>query len=613
MADEVLELLKVHDYFHGLGDETLREVWGHARVMSFPAGVVVHEAEHPLTAINFVLKGRLKAVRVDAQGYERFFRTMDRGDQFGMMLGALAESIPVRVVTLEPTTVLSLDHEQSIELTLAHPDLRRQWLRTFARSLQRHFFGATPPRAPQLLAVLHESPATRSLAHKLVQRLRELGEEICVLSDTDQWRSMPDLRFRSLVDGERLLELAEIRQQVAEWHQAKRILIDVTTAQDSDRAVRLMEAADRVLVCVPPSEIDSAIRRFRSLGIQPRGWRDKISIVWLLDEGSNVAPMVPELRDLAGRDFKISDSLPKLPWGKVLSNGLERLVHSLRGVRIGAALGGGAARGLSHLGVLKALEQNGIVVDEIAGTSAGALTGVVYSAGLDPDYCAGQFATDLKPSWVFRRFPSGNYWYLLYKYRRGQFDPMLRKYLHDWKLEQLPLPCSGVTADLVGAQAVVRNSGDAIHTVLESINLPGLSQPICRNGQALIDGGLVDNIPADVLVSQGCNFVIAVSVTAKIERQFGDNTPDTPTLRMRTPSLLKTVFRSLHVQNHNLNAIGVKSADVVIEPDVTGFDLAEFLRAKELAVVGEQAALGQIPKIQQLLSRLDPELFRFGR
>jgi hypothetical protein len=65
------------------------------------------------------------------------------------------------------------------------------------------------------------------------------------------------------------------------------------------------------------------------------------------------------------------------------------------------------------------------------------------------------------------------------------------------------------------------------------------------------------------------------------------------------------------VQNHNLNAIGVKSADVVIEPDVTGFDLAEFMRAKELAAVGERAALNQIPKIQHLLARLDPDLFRF--
>jgi NTE family protein len=95
---------------------------------------------------------------------------------------------------------------------------------------------------------------------------------------------------------------------------------------------------------------------------------------------------------------------------------------------------------MAHLGVLKALEQHGIVVDMVAGTSAGAMTGVLYSSGLDCDYCANQFAADLRPSWIFSALPHGNHWYLMYKYRRGQFDPMLRKYLHDRRLEGIVRP-----------------------------------------------------------------------------------------------------------------------------------------------------------------------------
>jgi predicted acylesterase/phospholipase RssA len=148
--------------------------------------------------------------------------------------------------------------------------------------------------------------------------------------------------------------------------------------------------------------------------------------------------------------------------------------------------------------------------------------------------------------------------------------------------------------------------------VLESINLPVLSVPIVRGGQALIDGGLVNNIPADVLVSMGCNFVIAVSVTAKMEKEFCAITPDRPTTTVKKPSVVQTLLRSLLVQNHSLNAFGVQPADVVIEPDVTGFDLTEFMRAKELAAIGEAAALEQVPKIRQLLARLDPQLFRLS-
>jgi NTE family protein len=237
------------------------------------------------------------------------------------------------------------------------------------------------------------------------------------------------------------------------------------------------------------------------------------------------------------------------------------------------------------------------------------LTGAVYASGLDCDYSANQFSNDLRPSWLFRHLPRGSHWSLLYKYRRGHFDPMLRKYLHDWRLEQLAVPCLSVTVDLVGGKSVVRECGDAVHAVLESINLPVLSVPIVRDGQALIDGGLVNNIPADVLVSMGCNFVIAVSVTAKMETEFCDIAPGKTTLRAAKPGIVPTILRSLLVQNHNLNAFGVQPADVVIEPDVTGFDLTEFMRAKELAAIGEAAALEQIPKIRQLLTRLDPQLF----
>ncbi len=431
-----------------------------------------------------------------------------------------------------------------------------------------------------------------------------------MFSDADRRPVSPDVRYRPLREDGRDLTSEEIREQGARWQDANRIIFDVHTFLTPERTARLMELVDRVVYFVSPNAADAAIRRLQAIDVPGRGWRDKISVAWLLQGDSPVVSAVPNLTNLASRDFKIHETPPKLPSGRSLANGLERLVHDLRGVRVGVALGGGAARGLSHLGVLKALERSGIVVDMIAGTSAGAMTGIMYSAGLDPDYNADAFAKDLRPSWIFRHLPQGNYWQLLYKYRRGHFDAMLRKYLHDWRLEQLAVPCLSVTVDLVSGNSVVRERGDAVHAILESINLPVLSVPIVRNGQALIDGGLVNNIPANVLVSMGCNFVIAVSVTAKLETSFCDIKPEEPTLSRNKPGLMPTILRSLLVQNYNLNAFGVQPADVVIEPDVTGIDPSEFMRAKELAVIGEAAALDQVPKIQRLLNRLDPQLFK---
>ena len=118
-----------------------------------------------------------------------------------------------------------------------------------------------------------------------------------------------------------------------------------------------MELVDRAVYFVPADAADAAIRRLQAIDVTARGWRDKISVAWLLEGDSPVVPAVPNLADLASRDFKIHETPPGLPSGRSLANGLERLVHDLRGVRVGVALGGGAARGMSHLGVLKALEQ----------------------------------------------------------------------------------------------------------------------------------------------------------------------------------------------------------------------------------------------------------------
>ena len=609
MDDDVIDLLKAHEYFRGISDAILGEIASFAKITNYDAAAVIHQLNDPLTSICFVLRGRLKAVRVDSRGDEQLFQIFERGEQYGMMLGGLGESIPVRIFALEPSTILSLDHEKAMELMLLHPDLRRQWLQSYARSLRRRFLEPAAAQAPKLLAMLHQSPATRNLAQKIIGRLQGLGEAVSVLSDAESWRSIPNVRFRSLLDGNRLIEVAEIRRQIAEWNQAKRIVVDITAAQNLDWAV-LLRPADCALVFIRPREISSAIERLRALDLASQGWRDKIAIVWLLEEGSSVAPVVPELHDFASREFKICESPLPHPWGKVHSASMERLIHYLRGVRVGVALGGGAARGMAHLGVLHALDQNGIVVDVIAGTSVGAMTGVLYSAGLDCDYLSsavrGRSETPVD-------LPSAS--------QRRLLVPPVQIPPRPVRSDAAKIPARlevGATGGTVSRR--YRRSGEwggggsrtgetPCNAILESINLPMLSAPICRNGQALIDGGLVNNIPADVLTAQGCNFVIAVSVTVKIARQFGANKPETPTLSMRIPSSLQTLLRTLEVQNVSLNAIGVQPAEVVIAPEVVDFDLSEFMRAKELFAVGEQAALVQIPRIRQLLARLDPALF----
>ena len=127
MYDDVIDLLKRHEYFRGISDATLGEIASCAKVTNHDAAAVILQPNDPFTSVCFILRGRLKAVRVDSRGDEHFFRIIEGGDQYGIMLGGLGESFPVRIFALEPATILSLDYEKAMELTLLHPDLRRQW------------------------------------------------------------------------------------------------------------------------------------------------------------------------------------------------------------------------------------------------------------------------------------------------------------------------------------------------------------------------------------------------------------------------------------------------------------------------------------------------------
>lgn len=607
-TDEKADLLRLHPCSRGLTDEALEEIAESADLIRCRPGECVHRVNDPLTSVYLIIHGRLKTDVVDTAGHVIVQRFQIAGEQFGGLAAALGEPVPMECVAEDPSTLLRFDYARGLELTKKYDLFRVNFSRVMAGSVKQMVFNDRLPTRPRMVAFLHQTDATRIVSEKLIRRIAELEKPLGVFTDQAVTNQVEGVDVRQIFGGDRDWSVEEVRSQGAKWLELGRVFADYGTDIDLARAANTLEKIPLVFWCVTPQNWQASVPRLKEMESRAPGWRDKICVLWLLAPGEE-APMASELRDLAGRDIKLSFGSPSGSQGRVLFNGFERLVHMVRGIKIGVALGGGAARGMAHLGVLKALEENGIIVDMIAGTSAGAMTGTLYAAGLRPDFLVDCFVNDLRPSRIFRCMPRGDQWYLLYKYRMGRFDPMLRKYLKNIHIEQASVPMHTVTVDLVRGESVVREGGDAVHGILESINLPVLSTPIRRPGQALIDGGLINNIPADVLVSKGCNFVIAVSVSSRLESEFARNKPDTPLARMRRASTIQTVLRSLLVQSTSVNAIGVEPADVVIEPDVTGFDLTAFTRTDELAAIGENTANATIPEIRRLLNRLDDKLF----
>jgi predicted acylesterase/phospholipase RssA len=214
---------------------------------------------------------------------------------------------------------------------------------------------------------------------------------------------------------------------------------------------------------------------------------------------------------------------------------------------------------------------------------------------------------------LFQILPKWPSWYLVTQFRRGAWDKMLRRYLHDWRLEQLPIPFSAVAVDLIRARTVVRSQGDAVHAILESINIPVISKPILRDGMALVDGGILNNLPADVLAESGVDFIVGVDVSSRVCHEFAGNRPDMPTAKMKNANSIETVLRIFESLAHNISKLRNQAVDFWIRPDTSAFGLVEFHRATAIAAVGADAARAKLSELKQRLVDVEQRLLELPR
>ncbi len=598
-----LDLRRV-EWAKGLTEEALTAVEHAAEWVEFHAGEVLIEVDAEITHVYFLIKGRVQATLYDPLGKQIEKDTIARGFAIGLMALGSSDRSQLHAEALEHTIAIRFTVSDLLRLSTRHADFQRMMFSLVVNAFKRYVTVDRSLPKPSIVGIVHHTEASRPVTARLARRLRVLDECPCIAGDDEQWKPDADIAFR-LIFGEGQVG----RDAFKGWALNNRLLVDIRADQSPEAMRLVLNYADEVLWCVRPQDTRAAVLLLQGLEKSEPRWRDKIRIVWVLDNNAPIAPYVPELCELAERNFKLTLDPPGPNQNSLLEHGFERVVHHLRGIRIGLALGGGAARGMAHLGVLKALEHHGIYIDVLAGTSAGAMTGTLYAAGLDPEFLIHVFRTDLQPSWLFRKLPGGGYWYLLYKYRRHQFDIMLRKYLGQARMEQLILPMLSISVDLVEGQTVVRDADDATMGILESINLPPLSLPIIESGRAFVDGGLLNNVPANVLAARGCNFVIASTVTAKLEKEFQGVRSTPHSHNGSFFSTIQVIMRQTMVQGYNMNSVGVEPADFVVEPDVTSFDISEFTRADEMARIGETATNATVAKLRTMLGRLDPKLF----
>ena len=161
-----------------------------------------------------------------------------------------------------------------------------------------------------------------------------------------------------------------------------------------------------------------------------------------------------------------------------------------------------------------------------------------------------------------------------------------------------------VVTDLVSGEQVVRNTGDIVNAILESINVPLLAKPISRDGKILVDGGVLNGLPAELLRDLGAEYVVGVDASKDIPNNFAGNFSDTPTRQMKKPGGFETAQRVLDVSRRGISRLQMRFADHMIEPDTSAFDFADFTDAAAIAETGEFATEKMLPEVRSTIYEL---------
>ena len=251
--------------------------------------------------------------------------------------------------------------------------------------------------------------------------------------------------------------------------------------------------------------------------------------------------------------------------------------------RVGLALGGGAARGFAHIGVIQVLEESGIQVDLVVGTSAGSLVAALYASGKG-GASLGQLADGMDEAafadWAFpgRGLIRGE---ALARYVRDNTGGRL--------IEQMRLPLGIVATDLGNGQPILFQRGDAGMAVRASSAVPAVFQPVRIGSREYVDGGLVSPVPVRFARQMGAEVVIAVDISAAPE---GNATGDP----------LRMLLQTFAIMGRSINIFELREADVVLRPKLDGVSGADFTARRLSILAGREAALTVLPELRQRIA-----------
>lgn len=629
-------LLRKLSFFSEKDDASRAIVEPYFHSKTIQKGEILFRQGEEGNALHILISGHIQVVENRA-GKDVILSTLGRrGDLIGEMALLGGEARPGTATALQPTTIIEIQRSDFERALQQHPPLAiavargltRRLMATARPTAQTRELGKTfvlmgaLPSKERLgfvinlaLTTLDQTrrrvllvEVTEDSAEPAVAQMSRKARGIPPTMDLQDFQTIAGLRSLALehASGLDLISLSEpllhgrlfgglyplVATARQEWD-----FVFISLPGRSSRAARaLWEEADRVMY-VREESAEKGGPLWRELeNIVPPARLDLVE----LQRHS------PPRRNRPGRFYVPWNGRGQRAHGEGLfltqkegavQKGLDRMARHLGGLRIGIAMGSGAALGYSVIGILRALERNGISPDLIAGTSMGALVGSFYASGRPVSELVDiALSITKKRLWTMADFDLPWKGVLV---GNGVLR-FLKSILGDVTFDQLQLPFACVATDInTGMERILRH-GAVAEAVRGSLSLPFFFEPFFWQGRYLVDGGLVNPVPTSIVRAMGADITLSVNNTTPPALK-GSHSPRRPRPSVfnpiHGPHIFKVMAKTLYTMQYGIAKSGANEADVAIAPDLSGFASLEFHRAAEIIKIGEEQAEKMMPKI----------------
>ncbi|MFH0878032.1 MAG: patatin-like phospholipase family protein [Candidatus Omnitrophota bacterium] len=651
-----------------------RFVYDVLEIVEVKQGELIYRQNDPADALYCIVTGRVQ-IFIEKEHREQVLEYLHRGKYFGFISLLTGEAHSVSARALTDTVLAKIPKEAFQAILKSIPRLAIDLSQMLSRRLKRKDYHPKSIFESTILGTYSDESLAfdnHLYALNLAYGLKNQTQKSIILVDVGPQPSVVSqalgmASLEGMTVAERLLHYEDVAKAIVHdafgidvlrlrWEVDNRptvpflvslltmlvndyhfCLVSLTSRFGPD-AFKILSQADAIHILTPP---EPAAMKEMSLNLGEIGvWMDaelKRKLKWIVLEEETQRRKGPALfkkRDALAYHAPVYATLPALkdkkpvimtedfasPYARVI----RRISRQVGEVLVGLALGSGSAMGLSHIGVLKVLEQEGIPIDLVVGSSMGALIGALWCSGYSAEEVQDIIVKNKNKKYIFGlddlTFP-------LHGLIKGKhITRFLTKYLGEKTFFDVKRPFKIVACDCMNMRQVVFETGRLRDAVLASIAIPGVFSPYRIRDRYYIDGGILNPLPTNVLVEAGAKKIIAVNVlpnSADIERTYELLSKREPTFSKHFRFLKKAVFKgqkkvsrffqpnifdvivsSVQSIEYSLAQLSsLSQSDVTLHPDMTGVHWAAFDQVSDLVKRGEDEAHLHLTEIKELLSQ----------